>query len=321
VSFTLGVIVAALVLGLPALGFALWPLRGARGTATLLPLPPDARERLGEDRRAALRALRELEFEHAAGHVSDADYGDLRARYEAETAAILLELDRLGAPKPAPPVGAPAAASAAGGTAWRHPAALAAGAVALVTFGVGLGVGIVRYTEPDPNAGATMPGSRPLADGGGPMAMEAPSAANAPKGPVTPQMLQGMLAAARSALFAGQYSQAMQAYGAVLKRDPDNVDALTHMGLIAAIAAQGTEHGPEMVDRALGLFDRALAKDPNYPPALLYRGQVLYEVKRDTPGAIKSWEKFVAVTPEGEDRARVQKMIAEARAQDGAKKR
>ena len=316
-SFTLGVIVAALVLGLPALGFALWPLRGARGAATLLPLPPDARERLAEDRRAALRALRELEFEHAAGHVSDADYDDLRARYEAETAAILSELDRLDTPKPAPP----AAATATPRTAWRHPAALAAAAMALVTFGVGLGVGIVRYTEPDPNAGAPMSGSRPTAGADGPIAMETPSAANAPKGPLTPQVMQGMLAAARSALFAGQYAQAMQAYGAVLKRDPDNVDALTHMGLIAAIAAQGTEHGPEMVDRALGLFDRALAKDPNYPPALLYRGQVLYEVKRDTSGAIKSWEKFLAVTPEGEDRARVQKMIAEARAQDGAKKR
>jgi cytochrome c-type biogenesis protein CcmH/NrfG len=123
-----------------------------------------------------------------------------------------------------------------------------------------------------------------------------------------------MLTAARGALFEGQYSQAMQAYSAVLKRDPDNVDALTHMGLIAAIAAQGNEHGPEMIDRALGLFDRALAKDPSYAPALLYRGQVLYEMKKDTPGAIKSWEKFLAVTPAGEDHNRVKAKIAEARA-------
>jgi tetratricopeptide (TPR) repeat protein len=313
-SITLGVVVAALALGLPALAFALWPLRGARGATTLLPLPPDARERLSEDRRAALRTLRELEFEHDAGHVSDADYADLRARYEAETAAILTELDRLGAPRAAPAAPATTATAAPVSAGWRHPAALAAAAVALLVFGVGLGVGIVRYTEPDPNAGGPMPGSRPLA-GGGPMAgMEAPSAANAPKGPVTPQMLQGMLAAARGALFEGQYSQAMQAYSAVLKRDPDNVDALTHMGLIAAIAAQGNEHGPEMTDRALGLFDRALAKDPNYAPALLYRGQVLYEMKKDTPGAIKSWEKFLAVTPAGEDHNRVKDKIAEARA-------
>jgi cytochrome c-type biogenesis protein CcmH/NrfG len=144
---------------------------------------------------------------------------------------------------------------------------------------------------------------------------DAPSAANAPKGPVTPQMLQGMLSAARGSLFAGRYSEAIQAYQAVLKRDPQNVDAMTHMGLIAAIAAQGNEHGPEMVERSLGLFDRALAIDPSYAPALLYRGQVLYEVKKDAPGAIRSWEKFLAVTPAGEDHDRVKKMIADVRAQ------
>jgi hypothetical protein len=31
------------------------------------------------------------------------------------------------------------------------------------------------------------------------------------------------------------------------------------------------------------------------------------------PGAIRSWEKFVAVVPEGEDRQRVVRMIAETK--------
>jgi cytochrome c-type biogenesis protein CcmH/NrfG len=73
-----------------------------------------------------------------------------------------------------------------------------------------------------------------------------------------------------------------------------------------------------MVDRSLDLFDRALAQDPNYPPALLYRGQVLYEARKDVPGAIKAWEKFLAVAPPGEDRDRVVKLLADARAQSGA---
>jgi len=314
VTSTLAVTLAVVIVGLPAIAFVVWPLTRRSGSGALLPLPVDAREQLAEDRRAALRTLRELEFEHAAGHVSDADYADLRARYEAETATILAELDRLGA-APAVPTVEPSAARpvAARGSGWRHPVAIAVAAVALVVFGVGLGVGIVRYTEPDPNAGAPMPGSRPLA---GP---EAPSAANAPRGPVTPEMLQGMLQAARTSLFARRYNEAIAAYQAVLKRDPDNVDATTHMGLIAVIAAQG-EHGPEMVDRALALFDKALASDPNYLPALLYRGQVLYEVRKDVPGAIKSWEKFVALAPPGEDRDHVAKMLADARAQAGGKR-
>jgi len=303
-------VLAVVAIGVPAFGFAVWPLlrRRTGGGGALLPLPLDAREQLAEDRRAALRTLRELEFEHGAGHVSDADYADLRARYEAETAVILSELDRLGPMPTAREPAAPTPPAPARGL--RHPAVIAVSAVGLVVFGVALGVGIVRYTEPDANAGAPMPGSRPLAGGG----TEMPSAANAPRGPVTPEILQGMLQAARASLFAGRYNEAIAAYQAVLKRDPNNVDALTHMGLIAAIAAQG-QHGAEMIDRALDLFDRALAHDPNYPPALLYRGQVLYEARKDVPAAIKSWEKFVAVSPPGEDRDRVVKMLADARAQ------
>ncbi|HVG79244.1 MAG: tetratricopeptide repeat protein [Candidatus Rokuibacteriota bacterium] len=311
---TLGVAVVLLLIGVPALAFVLWPLRarGGGASAALLPLPPDAREQLDESKRAALRALRELEFEHASGHVGDADYADLRARYESEAAAILSELDRL---EPAHPAEAPTPTPAVEATiprrGWRHPVAVTVGVVALVTFGVVLGVGIVRFTEPESSmAGAA--GAR------GPM-MEEPSAANAPRGPVTPAMLEGMLGAARQSLYAGRYNEAMRAYQAVLKRDPNNVDALTHLGLMAGIAAQG-QHGPEMVERALDLFDRALKLDPEYPPALLYRGQVLYEVRKDVPGAIRSWEKFVKVSPPGEDRERVVKMIADARAQAGGKR-
>lgn len=298
----------AFAIGLPALAFTLWPLwrRTHRDARTFLPLPPDAREQLLERKRQALAALRELEFEHDAGHVSDDDFAELKSRYEVEAATVLTELDRLGgAPKrPEPrPRPEPVAASRA---AWRHPLALAAAAVMLVVFGVALGAGIVRYTEPDRMAGAPAPGSRPLAtlepaappSGGG-------SAANGGRA-LSPEMLRGMLQAARGALFEGRYSEAIAAYQAVLKRDPNNVDAITHLGLIVAVGGH--------IDDALGTLDRALAIDPNYPAALLYRGQVLYEGKGDAEGAIHSWQKFLAVAPPGEDRTRVEKMIAEARA-------
>ena len=310
-----GALVVALVIGLPALAFVLWPVLGReRRGRTFLPLPPDRRQELDDEKRVALAAIRELEFEHAAGHVSDADFAELRARYESETAAILTELDRLGPsePSPAPP---PAATSERRRSGWRHPAAVGAAAVLLVVFGIAVGAGIVRYTEPDPMAGQPTPGSRPLAalpsEGAG--GQEAPSASNAPaidpKKPLPPEMLRGMLQAARSSLAAGRYTEAIAAYQAVLKRDPNNVDATTHLGLILAVGG-----GPDHADRALEIFDRALSIDPSYLPALLYRGQVLYEAKHDVPGAVRSWEKFVALAPPGEDRDRVAKMIREAQA-------
>jgi cytochrome c-type biogenesis protein CcmH/NrfG len=118
-------------------------------------------------------------------------------------------------------------------------------------------------------------------------------------------MLQGMLQAARGSLFEGRYSEAIAAYQAVLKRDPKNVDAMTHLGLIVALGGH--------VDQALETIDRALAIDPAYPPALLYRGQILLESRRDPQAAIASWERFVAVVPPGEDRDRVARMIEEAK--------
>ena len=303
-----GVLLAAAVIGLPLAAFVVWPLLRRRGGPVLLSLPDDPREPLLERKSAALRAIRELEFEHDAGHVSDDDYADLRARYEAETAGVLAELDRL-APAPAarparPPV--PAAAASAG--AWRHPLALGVSAVALVVVGVVLGVGHVRDSEPDRSGGTMTAAAPPMASTDAPAAPGGEGARTLP-----PEMLRGMLEAARQSLFAGRSQEASAAYQAVLKRDPQNVDALTHLGLLLVMSADGAQRG-ELVDHGLKLFDRALSLDPNYAPALFYRGQVLYDLKHDTAGAIAAWEKFVAIAPPGEDRERVAKRIADAKA-------
>ncbi|OLC11894.1 MAG: hypothetical protein AUH29_18235 [Candidatus Rokubacteria bacterium 13_1_40CM_69_27] len=297
-----GVALVALVIGVPVATFTLWPLlRRNAGPTTFLAVPPDGREQLVERKRQVLRALREITFEHEAGHVSNDDYADLRARYEAEAAQVLTELDRLGGERQ-PPAAAPGRAEAPARAGWRHPLALAACAAALVAFGILLGAGIMRHSGPDPAAGVAMPGSRPLA------ALEAPAATPGESGPraISPEMLRGMLQAARASLLEGRYGEAIAAYQAVLKRDPKNVDALTHLGLIVAIGGHA--------DTALETFERALAIDPAYPPALLYRGQVLYETKRDADGAIRSWEKFLKVVPAGEDHERVKRLIAETRA-------
>jgi hypothetical protein len=311
-----GIAVAALIIAVPAVAFTLWPLRRGSRARRILPLPADPRERLLEDKHRILGALRELGFEHDAGHVSDEDYTDLLARYEEEAAAILGELDRMTPVAPPPPApGASAVprapvidAGVSPRSAWRHPLTVGAGALGLVLFGIALGAGVIRNTAPDPMAGQPVPGSRPLADLAMPQIPDARGAGAAGGGtprPVSPEMLQGMLQAARGSLFAGRYGEAIAAYQAVLKRHPGNVDALAHLGLIVAIGGHA--------DTALQTLDQALAIDPNYPPALLFRGQILDEVKHDVPGAIRSWEKFVAVAPAGEDRERVVKLIADAR--------
>jgi tetratricopeptide (TPR) repeat protein len=308
-------LIAAIVL--PALAIVLWPLRGGRilGAA---PAPKraldDRRRELEEEKAALYRALRELEFDHEAGHLSDADYQSLRQRSESRAAVLITELDALGPavrPSPAPGSGGPrrgergerVEAAAPGWT--RHPATLAAGAVILVIFGVIIGVSAGRFTERDESVtppGARLPVPGPSAGPVGP-----PSVKLEPGKPIPPEMLAGMLQAARQSLFEGRYPEAIAAYQAVLKRDARNVDAMTHLGLIVAVGGHA--------DSALETFDRALRIDPEYAPAYLYRGQVLYEQKQDYAGAVAAWERFLALTPNGEDRDRVAELLKRARSQ------
>ena len=312
--------VAILALALPALIAVLWPLL-RRGRDPVAEGPgasaADRRLELVEERDAIYRALRELAFDHESGLIEDDDYRELRARYEGRAAEVLGALDALGPVAVEPPADAaaprPAPAPEVARAPARSPAMLAAGAVAVLVFGVVLGVSIGRFTEPDPSAGGMA--------GNAPAIAPAPMVPAPPGGPgpggggsgkaLAPEMLAGMLRAARQSLAEGRYQEAIAAYQAVLKRQPDNVDAMTHLGLIVAIGGHA--------DSALETWDKALGIDPTYAPAYLYRGEVLYEVKRDYPAAIESWRRFVALVPSGQDHDRVQEMIRQAQAKPAAR--
>ena len=91
-------VVAIAVVLVPALAFVLWPLVTGRreGAAANRIAPADAALELNEEKTAVYRALKELAFDHEAGHLSDDDYEGLRARYESRAAEILAALDALG---------------------------------------------------------------------------------------------------------------------------------------------------------------------------------------------------------------------------------
>jgi tetratricopeptide (TPR) repeat protein len=296
----------------PALVIVLWPLLGGRPGAAAPShgrASDDRRLELEEEKAALYRALRELEFDHDAGHLSDPDFQSLRERYESRAGVLITELDALGPglepPRRAPAEPAPARAETPRASWTRHPATFAAGAAVLVIFGVIIGVNAGRFTERDETF--TPPGARIPAPGPPPSPVGPPMARLEPGKPIPPEMLAGMLQAARQSLFEGRYSEAIAAYQAVLKRDERNVDAMTHLGLIVAVGGHA--------DSALETFDKALKIDPKYAPAYLYRGQVLYEQKHDYAGAVAAWERFMALVPKGEDRDRVAELVARARSQ------
>ena len=296
-----------LALAVPALVFAAWPSLARRsGQAGLAPAPADdERAGLENEKVIALRALRELELDRVAGHVDDEDYRDLHSRYEGDAVAVLRRLDALG------PIGRPARGvptpTPAVATPWtRQPAILGAMGVALLVFGVVLGLLVSRYStpappEPDmttarPGAPSTMaPGSFSGGSGG---------SGGAPR-PLSKEMLEGMLKAAHASLDAGRYQEAIAAYTAVLRREPRNVDAITHLGVILTLAGHHAD--------ALEAFDRALAIDPNYAHALWDKAGV-QEARQDHAGAVATLERFVRVAPAGPDRDRAQERLRDAKA-------
>ncbi len=296
--------IAIAAIALPALAIVLWPL--VRSGARMAAAPNAALDRrleLAEEKAATYRALKELDFDHEAGSLSDDDFQALRDRYEGRAAELITALDALGEPAPR----ATAERLPPAPRSWTSsPAAMVAGGVALLTLGIAFGVGVSRYTQPDDTM--IPPGSRipvPTLPDPGPLLPGAPGTGAASMRPIPPEMLARMLQAARQSLFEGRYQEAIAAYQAVLKRDPKNVDAMTHLGLIVAMGGHA--------DAALETFDKALTLDSTYGPALLYKGQVLYEVKRDYPGAVTAWERYLALGPTGEDRQRVTALIQEAK--------
>ena len=93
---TLALVLAALVAVAAVLLVAVPFLREPVPRADTLREPKDARATLAlaEERDRALSALKELEFDHRTGKLSDADYRELVGVYRRRAAAALQPVER-----------------------------------------------------------------------------------------------------------------------------------------------------------------------------------------------------------------------------------
>jgi tetratricopeptide (TPR) repeat protein len=297
-------VLAVIVIAIPCLIFVLLPYLKRKDVALTHEEHP--LEALQDEKARIYRAIKEISFEHQAGHLSQEDYQELRARYEAEAARILAKLDAAGEvltvkarPTPGTVREAPQQLH------WsRRPLTLVFGSVILLVFGLTLGLGVARYTAPDP---AAMPRST-MPTPESPTIAPLPSVSGEQRGQrvITPEILQGMLQAAHQSLDGGRYQEAIAAYKAVLNRNPKNAEAITHLGIILALAGH--------IDNAIESFDKAIEIDPNYAHAYWDKARLLSEQKQDLKGAIKAWEKFTQLVPPGADRDQALRMIQDAKA-------
>jgi cytochrome c-type biogenesis protein CcmH/NrfG len=265
-------------------------------------------QELHVEKETLLRAIKDLEFDLASGKLSDADYGAMRSKYEARAMDVLRELDTQEAilrRAPLPPATPTHPASRAGqtvGNLWSRPV-FAASVIGLLVLIVGGGGFLLGRVSQDTSAEGMARETGGAATGNGAQmitALEARLAQN-------PRDIETLVGLGRVYLQTGQLPKAIEVYKRALDIDSANVSALSGMAIILAQAGHS--------DQALMLFDRVLAINPQLPMALLFKGRILYEDKKDYTAAIASWEQFLRVMPQGGSADVVRGWIEEARAE------
>jgi tetratricopeptide (TPR) repeat protein len=214
---------------------------------------PDVLAALEDQRDFLLRSLDDLEREYAAGDVDETDYESLKDDYTARAASAIKAIEQRRT----------ASASARRPRRWG----IVVATVALIAA-VGLGAGwLVAASSGEREPGETISGDirRSTIDE---LARAADYTARA-----TAAQQAGDSAAAVTA-----YQNALSAYSTVLEQQPDNVEALTYRGwLLHVLALQAPEDIATRLDRdALAALDRAIAVDPDYPDARIFRA-ILHE--------------------------------------------
>ncbi len=211
-------------------------------------LDPDLLVALEEERDFLLRSLQDLEREHAAGDVDDADFEELKDDYTARAAAAIRAVeDRNASVK-----------------ALRQQRDWKRTALALVVVGfVAVGAGWVVFR----NAGTRAPGQ-------GLTGEARQDSAN------LILQAQGLTGQAQASLKSGdsakalkQFENAVQAYEKALELSPTNVEAMTYRGWVMHTIALSSEPsvGVQLDAKARQYLNEAIATDPTYSDARVFR--------------------------------------------------
>jgi len=256
----------------------------------------DSSERatLLQERARFYADLKELDFDYQAGKLSEADYSALRSEIETKAATVLEQLDRIAKSvphkKPAEKPPAQPQPQTTGDKArprvrgWQ----LAVGGAFLLVFGVTVGVLLTTSLR-----------SRDA--GQGSITGDFLTGTDAPGG--RGNEVASVLQEGKAAFSKQDWQKAIESFKKVLAMDPNQPEAHAYMGAILLQAGHA--------DGALMAFDKALSLNPNFPMALWGKGMALYQGKKDFAGARQAFEKLLQMLPPGQDRAEVEKIVAE----------
>lgn len=104
-----------------------------------------------------------------------------------------------------------------------------------------------------------------------------------------------------------QFQTAIDYYQKSLAINPKNVGARTDMASCMYYLGD--------VDGALAELNKSLTYDPKHAGTLINLGIIEWKGKNDADGAIATWQKLLKLNPDYENKAMVERLIAEARQQ------
>jgi len=280
------------------------------------------KESLEDDREYLLRSLDDLEREHDAGDLDDADYKALKEDYTARAAQVLRALGRRDDPgvgDPGPVTGgdelaarAPDGTAGDGAPGLGRPARVAAG-----------GVTVAGATAPRPRWRPVLVGAALLAFAAGTGALVARSAgertpgapasgsiaATGPSGGIADQ-----LAEAREHIDAGRTLDAIKVFDRIIEKDPEQPEALAYRGWLLRLAGRSAGN-TALIDKGMEYIERAVAADPTYPDAHFFRAFVLYQDRKDPAAAVPELRAFLAGNPPAGMVAVVEDLLSRALAE------
>lgn len=297
-----------------------------KGTGRVDGVAMDAGERqlaeglrqLTERREFLLESLRDLDDEHRAGDIDDADYTTLRADYTARAAAVLKALadpppvDVAPGPGPWPSSEAvPLLEDTASGAATEPLSEDAASEAAAV--------------EPSAEAGAVAVGAgrarrrvlvgaaAVIVGAGVAYAVVASSSPRAPGEIISGQAIGAaaqaqLLVQAQKAANTGHAVTAIRDDRTILATDPTQPQALTMEGWLLAQTQQ-----PALLRQGIGLLTAAERSDAAYAPAHVYRGIALLSEGNDA-AAVPELRWYLAHHPDPALASRIRTALARAQA-------
>jgi hypothetical protein len=210
---------------------------------------------LESEREFLLRSLDDLEAEREAGNIDDETYRSLHDDYTARAATVIRSLqDGVALVLPEPPPSS------------RRMKIVTV--VALVAFTAFAAYGLSRALGTR-DEGQTITGNAQSDDPGNDIGLTELRRAAADR----PDDYDARIAYAR-ALLGSDLAEALKQFDAASKIDSTKPEPYTYIGWIDALAARQLQPGADrdgLVSRALASFDAALARDPNYYDAYVYR--------------------------------------------------